>query len=150
MVFSERLKLEREKRNWSQNELAEKIHISRQSVSKWETGRNYPSIETIIALSDLFDITIDELLKNDDELKEKVIQDGKKLEYPKLKMFFDIVFSVGTLLLLIKLAILIINKLLTDIIVLNGLSSIVLNFLPLILMIIGRIGSDSLKNKYIS
>lgn len=150
MVFSERLKLEREKRNWSQNELAEKIHISRQFVSKWETGRNYPSIETIIALSDLFDITIDELLKNDDELKEKVIQDGKKLEYPKLKMFFDIVFSVGTLLLLIKLAILIINKLLTDIIVLNGLSSIVLNFLPLILMIIGRIGSDSLKNKYIS
>jgi DNA-binding XRE family transcriptional regulator len=48
MIFSERLKQEREKRNWSQNDLAEKIHVSRQSVSKWETGKNYPSIEVII------------------------------------------------------------------------------------------------------
>ena len=54
MIFSERLKEEREKRNWSQNDLAEKIHVSRQSVSKWETGKNYPSIEIIIHLSDLF------------------------------------------------------------------------------------------------
>ncbi|QIW20006.1 helix-turn-helix transcriptional regulator [Bacillus thuringiensis serovar andalousiensis] len=51
MIFSERLKEEREKRNWSQNDLAEKIHVSRQSVSKWETGKNYPSIEIIIHLT---------------------------------------------------------------------------------------------------
>ncbi len=43
-------KEEREKRNWSQNDLAEKLHVSRQSVSKWETGKNYPSIEIIIQL----------------------------------------------------------------------------------------------------
>ncbi|MES9740125.1 helix-turn-helix transcriptional regulator, partial [Peribacillus frigoritolerans] len=58
MIFSERLKKEREKRNWSQNDLAEKIHVSRQSVSKWETGKNYPSIEVLINLSDLFQITV--------------------------------------------------------------------------------------------
>ncbi|PHD62755.1 helix-turn-helix transcriptional regulator, partial [Bacillus toyonensis] len=40
MIFSERLKEEREKRNWSQNDLAEKLHVSRQSVSKWETGND--------------------------------------------------------------------------------------------------------------
>ncbi len=51
MIFSERLKEEREKRNWSQSDLAEKIHVSRQSVSKWETGKNYPSIEIIIHLA---------------------------------------------------------------------------------------------------
>ena len=45
--FGERLKKEREKRGWSQTFLAEKIHVSRQSVSKWETGKNYPSIEEI-------------------------------------------------------------------------------------------------------
>ena len=50
----------REKRGWSQDYLAEKIYVSRQSVSKWETNKNYPSIEMIINLSDLFDITIDE------------------------------------------------------------------------------------------
>lgn len=71
MIFSERLKEEREKRNWSQHDLAEKIHVSRQSVSKWETGKNYPSIEIIIHLSDLFSITIDELLRSDEELTQK-------------------------------------------------------------------------------
>ena len=77
MFFGDKLKKEREKRGWSQESLAEKIHVSRQSVSKWETDKNYPSIEVIIDLSDLFGITIDELLRSDDGLKEKVIQDSK-------------------------------------------------------------------------
>src|SRR5690625_4809435 len=58
--------------------LAEKMYVSRQSISKWETNKNYPSIDIIINLSDIFNITIDELLRSDDELKEKVIQDSKK------------------------------------------------------------------------
>ncbi|WP_243527042.1 helix-turn-helix domain-containing protein [Bacillus pseudomycoides] len=70
------MKKEREK-GWSQEYLATKIHVSRQSVSKWETGKNYPSIGVIIDLSDLFGITIDELLRSDGELKEKIIQDSK-------------------------------------------------------------------------
>ncbi len=49
MIFSKRLKKEREKRGWSQTDLAEEIHVSRQSVSKWETGKNYPSIASVIA-----------------------------------------------------------------------------------------------------
>ncbi|NLK11603.1 MAG: helix-turn-helix transcriptional regulator, partial [Staphylococcus equorum] len=56
MIFGEKLKKERELRNWSQEFLAEQIHVSRQSVSKWKTGKNYPSIEIIIDLSDLFEI----------------------------------------------------------------------------------------------
>lgn len=65
MYFSKKLKKEREKRGWSQEVLANKLHVSRQSVSKWETGKNYPSIEIIISLSDLFEITTDELLKGE-------------------------------------------------------------------------------------
>ena len=77
MLFGHKVKTEREKRGWSQEHLAGKLHISRQSVSKWETGKNYPSIEVIINLSDLFGITIDELVRSDGELKEKIIQDSK-------------------------------------------------------------------------
>jgi len=44
MLFGDKLKKEREKRGWSQDYLAEKIYVSRQSVPKWETGKNYPSI----------------------------------------------------------------------------------------------------------
>lgn len=77
MFFGDKLKKEREKKGWSQKYLATKIHVSRQSVSKWETGKNYPNIGVIIDLSDLFGITIDELLRSDRELKEKIIQDSK-------------------------------------------------------------------------
>lgn len=41
MFFGDKLKKEREKRDWSQTDLAEKLHVSRQSVSKWETGKNF-------------------------------------------------------------------------------------------------------------
>ncbi|API94245.1 helix-turn-helix domain-containing protein [Virgibacillus pantothenticus] len=78
MLFRDKLKKEREERGWSQDRLAEKIYVSRQSISKWETGKNYPSIELIIELSDLFDITIDELLRSDEDLTEKIIQDSKQ------------------------------------------------------------------------
>src|SRR5690606_39950388 len=51
----------------------------------FRSGKNYPSIEVIIDLSDLFGITIDEMLRSDGELKEKVIRDSKKLAYPDRK-----------------------------------------------------------------
>lgn len=55
-------------------------------------GKNYPSIEIIIHLSDLFSITIDELLRSDEELTQKIIEDSKQLAYPKWKVFFDSLF----------------------------------------------------------
>jgi len=150
MDFSERLKKEREKKGWSQAELAEKIHVSRQSVSKWETGKNYPNIEVIIDLSDLFGITIDELLRSDVELQNKVIQDSKKLAYPKWKVLFDSVFLLGVFLLVIKVIIITTNYFFdTNILLLEGLPKFMTNFLPLILMLIGGVGSDQLKNKFL-
>ena len=61
MIFGEKLKNERKNNGWSQEELAERLFVSRQSVSKWENGQNYPSIEIIIKLSDLFGLTIDDM-----------------------------------------------------------------------------------------
>ncbi|MHC5246985.1 helix-turn-helix domain-containing protein [Enterococcus sp. LJL90] len=53
---------QRKKRHLTQNDLAQKLNISRQSISKWETGEATPTIENIIRLSQLFEISIDELL----------------------------------------------------------------------------------------
>lgn len=93
IIFGEKLKKERELRNWSQKYLAEQIHVSRQSVSKWETGKNYPSIEIIINLSDLFGISIDEMLKSDEDLKDKVIHDSQKSE--ESTWISSILFTAG-------------------------------------------------------
>ncbi|MGW8752877.1 helix-turn-helix domain-containing protein [Bacillus wiedmannii] len=148
MIFSERLKQEREKRNWSQNDLAEKIHVSRQSVSKWETGKNYPSIEIIIHLSDLFGITIDELLRSDEELTQKVIEDSKQLAHPKWKVFFDSLFMMGVFLFITKIVVWMLNKFAGASITLVADAPYVMSFLPLILMVIGGTASDKLKKIY--
>ncbi|MFF2237636.1 MULTISPECIES: helix-turn-helix domain-containing protein [Bacillus cereus group] len=148
MIFSERLKEEREKRNWSQNDLAEKLHVSRQSVSKWKTGKNYPSIEIIIHLSDLFGITIDELLRSDEELTQKIIEDSKQLAYPKWKVFFDSLFMIGVFLFIAKIVVWMLNKFAGASITIVADAPYVMNLLPLVFMIIGGIGSDKLKKIY--
>ena len=149
--FGERLKKEREKRGWSQTFLAEKIHVSRQSVSKWETGKNYPSIEVIIDLSDLFEITIDELLRSDEALTEKVIQDSKELAYAKWKDFFDAVFLLGLLLLIIKFVVYGINRFFgtSYLVIESTFFEMIVAFAPVVLMIIGGVISGILKDKYI-
>ena len=147
MIFSERLKEEREK-NWSQNDLAEKLHVSRQSVSKWETGKNYPSIEIIIHLSDLFGITIDELLRSDEELTQKIIEDSKQLAYPKWKVFLDSLFMIGVFLFIAKIVVWMLNKFAGASITIVADAPYVMNLLPLVFMIIGGIGSDKLKKIY--
>ncbi|MCP3027628.1 helix-turn-helix domain-containing protein [Halobacillus sp. A5] len=147
MVFSEKLKVERKNKGWSQEKLAEQLFVSRQSVSKWENGQSFPSIEIIIHLSDLFEITIDELLRSDEELKEKVIKDSKQLAHPKLKFLFDGLFLIGVAFLVFKIGIILLNKFTAFELTLIG-GSFIWNFGPLLLMVGGGIGSGVVKEKY--
>lgn len=62
MTFAEKLKSIRKQTGMSQEKLAEKLGVSRQAVTKWETDAGIPDIENIMAVSALFDISIDELL----------------------------------------------------------------------------------------
>jgi len=76
MELSDRIKKERNKLNLSQDALANELHVSRQAISKWETGQSYPDLEKLIQLSNIFEVTIDELVKGDKELEKKLINDG--------------------------------------------------------------------------
>lgn len=62
MNLAENLQMQRKKHNLSQEELAEKCNISRQAVAKWESGETIPSIDRLVFLADLYDITLDELV----------------------------------------------------------------------------------------
>lgn len=68
MKLSEKLIVLRRRRGWSQEELAAQMGVSRQAVSKWESGQSTPDLEKILMLSELFDVTTDTLLKNDRKL----------------------------------------------------------------------------------
>ena len=59
----EKIKEFRKRNKMSQAELASNLGISQSMVAKWETGKNYPSVENLIVLSNLFNCTIDELVK---------------------------------------------------------------------------------------
>ena len=59
----------------SQEQLAEKVYVSRQTVSNWETNKNYPDIHSLLLLSTLFDISLDQLIKGDVERMRKEIKE---------------------------------------------------------------------------
>ena len=63
-MIGEKIAELRKQNNMSQEELAEKLGISRQSVSKWESGQSLPDIEKLPVLSDLFHVSIDYLVKD--------------------------------------------------------------------------------------
>lgn len=70
-MFGEKLKKLRMEKHFTQEELAEKIWVTRTAISKWETNRGYPSIDSLKQLANLFDISIDALISNEDIENQK-------------------------------------------------------------------------------
>lgn len=102
MKFGDNLKQIRKSKKISQEELAEKLGVSRQSVSKWETGENYPSMQNIMCLCTIFKCNINELVHEDfvdinsldEEIKINAVK-FKKDEQKKMKSisYFIYMFS---------------------------------------------------------
>lgn len=72
MIFADKLIDLRKKNGWTQEDLAEKMNVSRQSVSKWESAQSIPDLEKVLRLSRLFGVSTDYLLKDDQEAPEFV------------------------------------------------------------------------------
>lgn len=72
-MFGDKLKKLRQNINMTQEELADKLNVSRPAVSKWETEKGYPSLESLKDIADLFEISIDELISDEDiKIKKKI------------------------------------------------------------------------------
>ena len=105
MKFGDNLKQIRKSKNISQEELAEKLGVSRQSVSKWETGENYPSMYNIMCLCDIFKCKINNLVHEsmsdinslDEEIKMNVVKfkDEKQKKVKVLSKIISIVAKIG-------------------------------------------------------
>ena len=89
MEFNEKLQQLRKRKGITQEELAEAIFVSRTAVSKWESGRGYPSIDSLKALSEFFEVTIDELLSGEELL---IIAEEDTTQ--KQNLFRDLVFGL--------------------------------------------------------
>lgn len=67
MYFYQKLQNIRKEKRITQEELADKLNVSRQAVSKWESGQTMPEIEKIIQIAKMYDVSLDYLLKDEDE-----------------------------------------------------------------------------------
>ena len=89
MEFNEKLQELRKQRGLTQEELAEKLYVSRTAISKWESGRGYPNIESLKAIAKFFEVTVDELLSTD-EILTIAEEDNKRKE----KHFCDLIYGL--------------------------------------------------------
>ena len=89
MEFNEKLQQLRKKKGLTQEELANSLFVSRTAVSKWESGRGYPSIESLKIIAKFFGVTIDELLSGD-ELLDVAKEEGRQKENQLRNLVFGL------------------------------------------------------------
>ena len=89
MEFSEKLQELRRNKGLTQEELAEILYISRTAVSKWESGRGYPNIDSLKEISKFFEVSIDDLLSG-----EKLIDIAEKENKSNIRNICDLLFGI--------------------------------------------------------
>lgn len=89
MEFNEKLQQLRKQKGLTQEELAQALYVSRTAISKWESGRGYPNIDSLKALAKFFHITIDELLSG-----EELLSMAEEENHLRKKQILDLVFGL--------------------------------------------------------
>lgn len=89
MELSSQMKKYRTEAGLSQDALAEKIFVSRQTISNWETGKNYPDINSLLRMSDVFGVSVDTLLKGDVEEMKEMVKKEDQMEFDRLGRLYS-------------------------------------------------------------
>ncbi len=104
MKISTQIKKYRNIMELSQEELAEKIYVTRQTISNWENGKSYPDIHSLLLLSSLFNVSLDQLIKGDIEIMKKEINKEEVTRFNKISKLFAVLF-VASLIAFIPLVV---------------------------------------------
>lgn len=106
MQLNEKLILLRKQKGLSQIELAEKINVSRQAISKWETGVSLPSTENLILISNLYDIPLDSLISRVSQLNEeneKTLNASSEKKNTNYQILFKKIITITTIVVIVIL-----------------------------------------------
>lgn len=109
MEIGKKLKDARIKAKFTQEEIAEELNVSRQTISNWENEKSYPDIISVIELSNLYSISLDDLLKRDEEMK-KHLEESTNVVKSNQKLFGAIILNIMMVILLIVLGMFLPNK----------------------------------------
>lgn len=95
MNLSKQIKKHRERLSLSQEGLAEKLYVSRQTISNWENEKSYPDVHNLLLLSVLFDVSLDELVKGDVEQMKETIEKTAMDHYTKIMLVFTLLAAIS-------------------------------------------------------
>ena len=90
MELGKQIKMHRQEAHLSQEELANRVYVSRQTISNWENDKSYPDVNSLVLLSEIFQISLDNLIKGDIEVMKDVIQKEEIVAFSEGKLLDDI------------------------------------------------------------
>lgn len=103
MEIGKKLKDARMRSGFTQESVAEKVNVSRQTISNWENEKSYPDIISVIELSNLYSISLDELLKGDEKMME-YLEESTNVVKSTRKLIGAILLNIITVILLVTLS----------------------------------------------
>lgn len=103
MEIGKKLKDARMKSGFTQETVAEKVNVSRQTISNWENEKSYPDIISVIELSSLYSISLDDLLKGDERMMEH-LEESTNVVKSTRKLIGAILLNLITVILLVTLS----------------------------------------------
>jgi transcriptional regulator with XRE-family HTH domain len=92
MELGKQIKKYRTQNNLSQEEFAEKVFVSRQTISNWENDKSYPDIKSLVLMSEIFHVSLDQLIKGDIEVMKKEINEQEHAVFQRDSIIFTVLF----------------------------------------------------------
>ena len=92
MELGKQIRKYRNEKTLSQEALAEKVYVSRQTVSNWENDKSYPDVNSLVLLSEVFEVSLDQLIKGDVEMMKEQIDQTDQKKFERLSNIFTILF----------------------------------------------------------
>ena len=106
MNIGKRLKDARIESGYTQEQVAEQLDVSRQTISSWENGRTFPDIVSVVSLSDIYDVSLDVLIKGDEKMLEH-LEESTNIVKSNNKLLFAIIANILTAIAMIGLSVIV-------------------------------------------
>lgn len=94
MNFAQKMKSYRQKNNWTQQDVAERLNVSRKTISSWENSRSYPDIFMLVQISDLYRVSLDDLLREDHKMIDNYKQEHEINKKERRTFIFSYIINV--------------------------------------------------------
>lgn len=106
MNIGKRLKDARIESGYTQEQVAEQLDVSRQTISSWENGRTFPDIVSVVSLSNIYDVILDALIKGDEKMLEH-LEESTNIVKSNKKLLFAIIANILTAIAMIGLSVIV-------------------------------------------